>query len=198
MRIALFNSWLSYVPQEYRLTDWPTVYLSNCIQQSPLWEDNLFPVSQENSTHFKENTVHAHHLSLSSAILIQSTPSHPISSGSISLLLFSTDIRSSEWSLSFTFPNRTLYTGCPRRKGPNFGRVFLRSNYTAITHNTYIQSSMVTEILNIEKWGLVWCLRTVLCPWRHTSRIRSCIPTLSLDAAHCDLGYDQMLAVYSG
>ena len=39
------------------------------------------------------------------------------------------------------------YTGCPRRKGPNFGRVFLRSNYTDITQNTYIQSSMVTEIL---------------------------------------------------
>ena len=90
------------------------------------------------------------------------------------------------------------YTECPRRKGPNFGRVFLRSNYTDITQNTYIQSSMVTEILNIEKLGLVWCLRTVLCPWRHTSRIRSCIPTLSLDAAHCDLDYDQMLAVYSG
>ena len=78
---------------------------------------------------------------------------------------------------------------CPRRKGPNFGRVYLRSNYTDITQNTYIQSSMVTEILNIEKWGLVWCLRTILCPWRHICRIRSCIPTLSLDAAHCDLGW---------
>jgi hypothetical protein len=32
------------------------------------------------------------------------------------------------------------YTGCPRRKGQNFGRVFLRSNYTDITQNTYIQS----------------------------------------------------------
>ena len=39
------------------------------------------------------------------------------------------------------------HTGCPRRKGPNFGRVFLMSNYTDITQNTYIQSSMVTEIL---------------------------------------------------
>ena len=39
------------------------------------------------------------------------------------------------------------YTVCPRRKGPNFGRVFLRSNYTDITQNTYTQSSMVTEIL---------------------------------------------------
>ena len=57
-----------------------------------------------------------------------------------------------------------IYTGCPRRKGPNFGRVFLRSNYTDITQNTYIQSSMVTEILAREKRGLLWCLRNVLCP----------------------------------
>ena len=45
------------------------------------------------------------------------------------------------------------YTGCPRRKGPNFGRVFLRSNYTDITQNTYIQSSMVTEIMAREVWN---------------------------------------------
>ena len=32
------------------------------------------------------------------------------------------------------------YTGCPRRNGPNFGRVFLMLNYTDITQNTYIQS----------------------------------------------------------
>ena len=54
------------------------------------------------------------------------------------------------------------YTGCPRRKGPNFGRVFLRSNYTDITQNTYIQSSMVTEILAREKCGNLWCLFTVV------------------------------------
>jgi len=39
------------------------------------------------------------------------------------------------------------YTGCNRRNGPDFGRVFLGSNYTDITQNTCIQSSMVTEIL---------------------------------------------------
>ena len=39
------------------------------------------------------------------------------------------------------------YTGCNRRNGPDCGRVFLRSYYTDITQNTYIQSSMVTEIL---------------------------------------------------
>jgi len=33
-----------------------------------------------------------------------------------------------------------LYTGCHRRNGPNFGRVFLMLNYIDITQNTYIQS----------------------------------------------------------
>ena len=40
-----------------------------------------------------------------------------------------------------------IYTGCNKRNGPDFGRVFLRSYYTDITQNTYVQSSMVTEIL---------------------------------------------------
>ena len=40
-----------------------------------------------------------------------------------------------------------IYTGCNRRNVQDFGRVFLRSYYTDITQNTYIQSSMVTEIL---------------------------------------------------
>ena len=54
--------------------------------------------------------------------------------------------------------NTTIYTGCPRRKGPDFGRVFLRSYYTDITQNTYIQSSMVTEILarrSLKLWQLL-------------------------------------------
>ena len=34
----------------------------------------------------------------------------------------------------------TYYTGCPRRNGQNFGRVFLMLNYTDITQNIYIQS----------------------------------------------------------
>ena len=38
-------------------------------------------------------------------------------------------------------------TGCNRRNGPDFGRVFLMlNNYTEKPQNTYIQSSMVTEI----------------------------------------------------
>ena len=33
-----------------------------------------------------------------------------------------------------------LYTGCPRRNVPDFGRVFLMLKYTDITQNTYMQS----------------------------------------------------------
>ena len=33
-----------------------------------------------------------------------------------------------------------IYTGCPRRNGQNFGRVFLMLKYTDITQNTYVQS----------------------------------------------------------
>ena len=36
--------------------------------------------------------------------------------------------------------DRLSYTGCPRRNVPDFGRVFLRSNYTDITQKNYIQS----------------------------------------------------------
>jgi len=33
-----------------------------------------------------------------------------------------------------------IYTGCPRRNMPDFGRVFLMLKYTDITQNTYVQS----------------------------------------------------------
>ena len=48
-----------------------------------------------------------------------------------------------EYALSWKkTSNKTgeLYTGCNRRNGPDFGRVFLKSNYNDITQNTYIQS----------------------------------------------------------
>ena len=46
-----------------------------------------------------------------------------------------------------------VHTGCNRRNGPDFGRVFLRSNYTDITQNTCIQSWTVTEIMAGEVWN---------------------------------------------
>ena len=41
---------------------------------------------------------------------------------------------------------KITYTECNRRNGPEFGRLFLMLNYTEKPQNTYIQSSMVTEI----------------------------------------------------
>jgi len=41
---------------------------------------------------------------------------------------------------TYTHKYKYLYTGCHRRNGPNFGRVFLMLNYTDITQNTYVQS----------------------------------------------------------
>ena len=66
------------------------------------------------------------------------------------------------------------YTGCPRRNVRDFGRVFLMLNYTDIAQNTYIQSWTVTEIMAIEKCGLMGCPRTVRRPWRHTRPL--CMP----------------------
>ena len=48
-------------------------------------------------------------------------------------------------------------TGCPRRNGQNFGRVFLMLNYTDITQNTYVQSWTVTEIMAWEVWNFDSC-----------------------------------------
>ena len=49
------------------------------------------------------------------------------------------------------------YTGCPRRNGQNFGRVFLMLKYTDITQNIYIQSWTVTEIMAREVWNFDSC-----------------------------------------
>ena len=56
-----------------------------------------------------------------------------------------------------------LYTGCPRRNVPDFGKVFLMLKYTDITQNTYMQSWTVTEIMAREKWGLLAVPNTATC-----------------------------------
>jgi len=57
----------------------------------------------------------------------------------------------------FLIQMKRIYTGCPRRNGQNFGRVFLMLNYTDITQNTYIQSWTVTEIMAREVWNFDSC-----------------------------------------
>ena len=49
------------------------------------------------------------------------------------------------------------YTGCNRRNGPDFGRVFLVLNYNEKPQNTYIQSWTVWEIMASEVWNFDSC-----------------------------------------
>ena len=49
-------------------------------------------------------------------------------------------VQGNEARVAQWLPYQILYTGCNRRNVRDFGRVFLRSNYTDITQNTYIQS----------------------------------------------------------
>ena len=63
-----------------------------------------------------------------------------------------------QWAAFLTIRHFFLSTyRCPRRNGQNFGRVFLRLNYTDITQNTYIQSWTVTEIIAREVWNFDSC-----------------------------------------
>ena len=50
-----------------------------------------------------------------------------------------------------------VYTACPRRNVPDFGKVFLILKYTDITQNTYVQSWAVTEIMAREVWNFDSC-----------------------------------------
>ena len=58
-----------------------------------------------------------------------------------------------------------IYTGCHRRNGPNFGRVFLMLNYTDITQNTYVPSWTVIEIMAKRNCGLPSVPRTIAVSW---------------------------------
>jgi len=59
----------------------------------------------------------------------------------------------------FVLPNvqHCDYTGCNRRNGPDFGRVFLMLNYTEKPQNTYIQSWTFWEIMASEVWNFDSC-----------------------------------------
>ena len=59
-----------------------------------------------------------------------------------------------------TQKKKYIYTCCPRKNVPDFGRVFLMLKYTDITQNTYIQSWTVMEIMAREKCGLLAVPRT--------------------------------------
>jgi len=66
-------------------------------------------------------------------------------------------IRVKSLTLRLLMSHTYIYTGCNRRKGQNFGRVFLMLKYTDITQNTYIQSWTVREIMAREVWNFDSC-----------------------------------------
>ena len=111
--------------------------------------------------------------------------------------------RSLRWAWRFlvgydVVHSATYITGCNRRNGPHFGRVFLRSNYTDITQNTYIQSWTVTEILPREKSGLLWCLRTVLVSVTSFSPLLELHSYVTANVAPATYATGETLAAYSG
>ena len=94
---------------------------------------------------------------------------------------------------------RYIYTGCHRRKGQNFGRVFLRLNYTDITQNTYIQSWTVAELIARENSGLLAVPRTVCSALRNLHRATDLEWRVACSAGRmwsgqCALYLSQMLA----
>jgi hypothetical protein len=72
-------------------------------------------------------------------------------------------------TLIFGIMPSILHTGCNRRNGPNFGRVFLMLNYTETAKNTYVQSWTVYEIMAIENGGLPSVPRTIAVSWESSS-----------------------------
>ena len=77
--------------------------------------------------------------------------------------------RYTEWAtrlFMYLYVNVFIYTGCPRRNVPDFGRVFVMLKYSDITQNTYVQSWTVTEIMAREKCDLLAGPRTVPVSWQ--------------------------------
>jgi hypothetical protein len=75
---------------------------------------------------------------------------------------------SNAWRIGQTFATSLplfIYTVCPRRNVPDFGRVFLMLKYTDIIQNTYVQSWTVMEIMAREKCDLLSVPRTIPMSW---------------------------------
>ena len=89
-----------------------------------------------------------------------------------------------------------VYTGCPRRNVPDFGRVFLMLKYTDITQNTKVQSWTVTEIMAREKCGLLAGPHTV--PVSCQSYTFPSLSVVSYDGNSAHASYSQPCYVNAG
>jgi hypothetical protein len=87
-----------------------------------------------------------------------------------------TEVRQISLFSSFSWrQSGRIYTGCPRRNVPDFGRMFLMLKYTDINQNTYIQSWTFTKIMAREKFGILAVPRTVpvkLTRYPYTTHVR--------------------------
>jgi hypothetical protein len=70
-----------------------------------------------------------------------------------------------EMAIMITRTEYDQYTGCNRRKGPDFGRVFLMFNCTEKPQTTSIQSWTIWEVMTIENCGLLSGPRTIAVSW---------------------------------
>ena len=56
-----------------------------------------------------------------------------------------------------------IYTGCNRRNGPDFGRVFLILNYTEKPQNTYPKFNGYGDIGQRKVWTSLVCVLYSIC-----------------------------------
>jgi hypothetical protein len=75
-----------------------------------------------------------------------------------------------------------IYTGCPGRNVPDFGRMFLKLKYTDLTKNTNIRSWTVTEKVTRETCDLLAVPRTVPSS-RDVLPVHCACPSYSLQPA---------------
>jgi hypothetical protein len=100
------------------------------------------------------------------------------------------DILVGTWNVRSLYRAGSLiYTGCPGKNVPDFGRMFLKLKYTDLTKNTYIQSLTVTEIITREKCDLLAVPRTVPDS-RDLLPVHCACPPFSLQPAQAHSLYD--------
>jgi len=124
---------------------WKNLWIPCIVHRLKLLEPVLLVLTKE--TQFRHDTVGAGLLIPINLHSINRTPNRPqqsrLTEGNDLSILFQLSIlfhATGIYIYTHTHTHTHTHTGYNRRKGPDFGRVFLMLNYTDITQNTYIQS----------------------------------------------------------